>query len=176
MREPAAPRENDHPGVRPLPTWRERSSPNNFGARGQARSLFLADGGDSGSQRTGKASGFIEDAELRDDAIPTTSARPALSRALRHSAQPHRRTYDVAPSSTPTRQRHPGINRRVLGDPDRPGDGVATRMAAIMSRQSVRRRHPRTKPLIVGNSSGWLFPGVSAIGPINASTMSRRWP
>ena len=50
---------------------------------------------------------------------------------------------------------------------------VPPSLAAILSRLPVRGPHPRTRPLIGGDTASWLFPGFTAAGHLNAATMSK---
>ena len=50
---------------------------------------------------------------------------------------------------------------------------VPPSLAAILTRLPVRGPHPRTRPLIGGDTPGWLFPGFTATGHLNAATMSK---
>src|SRR5664279_761982 len=173
MREPAAPRENDRPGVRPPPTWRERSRLSNFGARGQTRSLFFADHGDSGSQQTGKATGFIEGAELRR--CDPDDVRAAGALVLLYGIQLSR----IVELTTSRFHRHrpassiqgsiAGFSVTLTG----PEIALPPALAAIMSRLPMQGQRLRPRPLIVGEAPGWLFPGFSARGHINSSVLSR---
>jgi len=53
-----------------------------------------------------------------------------------------------------------------------PEIAVPPSLAAILTRLPVSSSFPRTRPLISGDTLGWLFPGSAATGHLNAATMS----
>jgi hypothetical protein len=55
-----------------------------------------------------------------------------------------------------------------------PEIAVPPSLAAILTRLPVSGPFPRTRPLIGGDTLGWLFPGSAATGHLNAATMSKR--
>ena len=54
-----------------------------------------------------------------------------------------------------------------------PRIAVPPALATILNRLPVQVPHPRTKPLIGGDSPGWLFPGFAATGRLNTATMAK---